>query len=247
MAEHLSDEEQIESLKRWLRENGMRIVVTVLIVVGGWFGWQQWQGYQERQAAKASLLFNEMMTLAEVTSLAELPEDDQQRIQDLANSLTEQYRGSQYARFANMLQARLAVEKDDYEAAAAALQSVVDDGGDRELQAVARLRLARLHLAQDQLAKALSLLQGEVPEGMAAQFAELRGDVHFAAGEHEAALAAYQTANDLVAAGSNRMLELKLNRVLPPEVNPVAAGSSVSGGDPAQDQTVETPEQESAK
>ena len=42
MAEDITEEEQIEALKRWCAENGMQTVLAVVLVTGGYFGWQFW-------------------------------------------------------------------------------------------------------------------------------------------------------------------------------------------------------------
>ena len=45
MAEHLTDEQQFESLKQWWKENGMQLVLLVVLAVGGWYAWQQSVSY----------------------------------------------------------------------------------------------------------------------------------------------------------------------------------------------------------
>ena len=42
MSDHLTDEEQVEKVKAWLKENGTSIVAGVVIGLGGIFGWQFW-------------------------------------------------------------------------------------------------------------------------------------------------------------------------------------------------------------
>ncbi len=46
MAEHLSEEEQLEALKRWLSENGTSTVVGVVLAISGYLGWGFWQDKQ---------------------------------------------------------------------------------------------------------------------------------------------------------------------------------------------------------
>ena len=38
MAEERTDEEQIEALKLWWAENGMKTIAAIVLVVGGYFG-----------------------------------------------------------------------------------------------------------------------------------------------------------------------------------------------------------------
>lgn len=217
MAQHFSDDEQLETLKRWWNDNGTQLLVTVVLVVGGWFGWQQWQGYREQQVADASAVYVELTELAGKSDIEDMSEEDRTRLSELAGLLREKHEGSQYARYADLMVARLAVAREDYETAETALRRVIDASGDDvELASIARLRLARVEMAQHDNAKALTLLELEVPQGMRALFAELRGDIHYQNGDLVAARAAYQAAlNDLTEAssGARPLLEFKLNRV----------------------------------
>lgn len=228
MAQHFSDDEQLETLKRWWKENGTQLLVTVVLVIGGWFGWQQWQGYREQQVADAAAIYGELIELADKSDIEDMSENDRTRLSELAGLLREQHEGSQYARYADLMIARLAVVREDFETAATALQRVIESSGDDiELASLARLRLARVEMAQDNNAKALALLELEVPQGMRALFAELRGDIHFKSGDSIAARAAYQAAlNNLAEAssGARPLLEFKLNRVQGDE--PLAASLS---------------------
>ena len=45
MEAYSSDQEQIDAIKNWLRENGMAIFVGVAVGFGGLYGWQYWQSY----------------------------------------------------------------------------------------------------------------------------------------------------------------------------------------------------------
>lgn len=49
MAYDLEEQEQIESLKHWWRDNGnviTWIAIVVLLAVAGWFGWKNWERKQ---------------------------------------------------------------------------------------------------------------------------------------------------------------------------------------------------------
>ena len=54
MADHLSEEEQIEAVKRWWAANGMQTILAAVLVVGGYFGWQYWEQEQQLQTDQAS-------------------------------------------------------------------------------------------------------------------------------------------------------------------------------------------------
>ena len=51
--------EQSELVQKWLRENGLSIVVGVAIGLVGIFGWQQWRKHQARIEGDASQLYQQ--------------------------------------------------------------------------------------------------------------------------------------------------------------------------------------------
>jgi predicted negative regulator of RcsB-dependent stress response len=217
LAQHLSDEEQLESLKRWWKENGAQLLIMVVVIIGSWFGWQQWQDYREQTAAAASAIYSDIMELASQRPVETLTEEDKARLQSLAGSLRVDYQGSQYAQYANMMLARMAVGDDELGKAAELLQEVIETSDDAELANVARIRLARVEIAKENYSRALEILAVDVPLAMASLFAELRGDVHYYLEDFGAARAAYQSAlTGLIENGdiSRPLLEFKLNRVL---------------------------------
>ncbi|RLA45672.1 MAG: hypothetical protein DRR06_06775 [Gammaproteobacteria bacterium] len=224
MAQHLSDEEQLESLKQWWKKNGTQLLLTVVLVVGGWFGWQQWQQSREQKAAQASIVYMEMIELAGQGAQEELTDENEKRLIELAESLRDDHGDSEYAQYATLMLARQAVLNDDLDAAAVALQTVIESSDDVELAGIARMRLARVEMARQNYTEGLTVLEVVAPPGMATLYAELRGDIYYLSDDYVAARAAYQSALNGLAEESNNvrpMLELKLNRVLAGEPAPV--------------------------
>ena len=56
-----TEDEQVEKLKTWLKENGMSIVFGVIIGVGGIGGYNYWNHYQQTRAAAASAQYAVVM------------------------------------------------------------------------------------------------------------------------------------------------------------------------------------------
>lgn len=221
MADYHADQEQLDALRRWWKQYGAPIALAVTLVVGGWFGWQQWQGAQARAAEAASLVYEEMM--AGITS-APLQDMDPKRLDALvatAQKLKTDYGGTQYARLAGLLLARLAVARDDLDTAATELRAVMGNSRDKELALIAQLRLVRVLTAQEKYDEALSLANAQVPDAMAGAFAEARGDIRLLRGETDAARADYQTALARLDSRDGllkSLLEIKLNQVQPVQI-----------------------------
>ena len=216
MAEHLSDEEQLEALKRWWKESGRQTLAVIAIALLGYFGWNGWQDHQQQQAEKASELYDQMMEAASVTPGNSLNDEQSAQVTYLAVSLQDQHAGSQYAHYAALMLAKLAVEKDDLDTAASELHGVMDDASEG-LSLIARLRLAKVEAARENYDKAIDLLQAADTKAMAAAYAEALGDIYYQQGKSGQAYKFYQDALAATAADDRTrpILELKINQVLP--------------------------------
>lgn len=215
MAEHLSEEEQLESLKRWWKENGLSTVILVVLAVGGYFGWDLWKGHRQAQAEAASTVYQSMMDVASIAPGESLSESKREQVIALAEQLKNDYSGTQYARYAAMLLARLAVEKDDLDTATQQLQWA-EKGADEGLSLIIKLRLARLEAARGNLDQAIDMLQGVEARTMASAYSEAIGDFQVLKGDKQAAYAAYQDALQKLVLNDNQtraIIELKLNHV----------------------------------
>jgi predicted negative regulator of RcsB-dependent stress response len=91
---------------------------------------------------------------------------------------------------------------------------------------VARLRLARVLIYRENYQEALQLLEVEDPGEFAARLNELKGDVHAAMGDVEAARSAYAQA--LTAPGAESVdrnfVQMKLNSLQTPSVAEAEGG-----------------------
>lgn len=212
MSTHLSDEEQLETLKRWWHEHGIQWVLIIVLGVGGWFGWQYWQDTREATAQAASLAYANLIALADESE--NLDEDRLATLHDMADNLREQFSSSLYADYTAMLQARLAVDAGDYQAAADYLRMVLDSRKDQATTLLARLRLARVLGSAGNAEEGLRVLEAVAPQDFAVQYAEVRGDLLMLNGDVDAAREAYQEAMEQAGPASlSPLLELKLNQL----------------------------------
>ncbi|MGQ0383999.1 MAG: YfgM family protein [Gammaproteobacteria bacterium] len=186
--EFLSEREQAEQLKQWLRVNWIWLFAGVALALGGYYGWRWWEARQSGRSLAAESRFSAMLE-----ALARNQREDGVRI---AGELTGQYADTPYADQAALVLARLDVEGGDLAAAAARLTQVMDSTRDPELRLVSRLRLARLQLAQGLHDAALATLDGAATPSVDARVAELRGDALLAKGDRAGALEAYRRAQE---------------------------------------------------
>lgn len=205
----LSEDEQWEALKRWLRVNGPSIAVMVVLAVAGYFGWQWWKDRQERQALMAGRLYDQVLT-----------DFDGDRLDAaLANieKLRTEHPKSVYVPAADLAAAHVYVTVGELEKAAVYLERVANTATDKPLRPIARLRLARVQAAQGSHDKALETLGTADMGPHQAAYLEVRGDVLFAKGDRAGALKEYEASRALLqqdAEGSEgvaRLLDLKIN------------------------------------
>ena len=124
MAELRTEEEQLEAIKRWWKENGTSLIAGVAIAAAGVFGWNTWQDYQANKAEAASMRYQQLLDL---TGQDNSNEQARQRATELVGEITDEHGQTLYADLARLLNARLAVEAGDRSRARSALEAVIED------------------------------------------------------------------------------------------------------------------------
>lgn len=202
MAELTTDDEKVEAIKKWWKENGTAVVAGIIIGLVAVFGWRAWVNHQEQVGQNASLAFEQLMMAA---SSGQTESAEKQ-----AGALADEHAGTPYAALADLALAKVRVEQDNLAGATEALRSAVAKAPDPSLATLAAFRLARVLIASDALDEAMSVIELHDDDGaFSADFAGLRGDIALAKGQTADARAAYEAA--LAGnAGLSRLIELKL-------------------------------------
>ncbi len=204
---HRTDEEQIEALKKWWGENGISVVGGIIIGLAAVFGWREWQDYQIAQAEAASDIYQKM--------IIEIRNEEKGKAMSFANQLLDEYPSTAYAIFSHLLLAKLDVESNELQSAIEHLQWVMDNTDENEYEHLARMRIARLLLAENKPAESLEILNTVDSDIFRASYEELRGDSYVKQGKTEEARNAYNQA--LTHAGTSRgdqsILEMKIGNL----------------------------------
>ncbi len=181
-----SEAEQMERAKSWLKTNGIWIIAGIAIGAGGLGGWRWYQERREHQAETASARYEELVDA--------FSRRDTVRGTTLLEELNREYAWTPYASLGTLIAARVQVEANELDKAAAGLKSVMDNAKDDELKMVARLRLARVQSALGKHDEALATLKVDDPGEFAPRLADTRGDVLLAKGDRDGALREYLAA-----------------------------------------------------
>lgn len=206
MAKHLDleEQEQIDQLKHFWAQYGNLITWALIVVLGGFAAWNGWNWWQRSQSIKAAALYDEI----ERASSAR----DAEKIERALADMKDKFGGTSFAAQSAMLAAQSLFEAGKPDGAKAALTWVADSGSDDSYKALARLRLAGVHLQAQAYDEALKVLESPMPEAYAALAADRRGDVLMAQGKGEEAKAQYQTAWDSMSdrAEYRQLVQVKL-------------------------------------
>ncbi|AKH20395.1 YfgM family protein [Sedimenticola thiotaurini] len=182
---NLSEEEQVEALKNWWKENGKSVIAGIVLGLGGVFGWQYWSQHQQQVTEQASQQFELLSNSVATNSPAVVSQ---------AEAIVTQYGQTPYAVFAALDLAKVKFQQGDVDGAKTQLQWVIAEAGDPSLQQIARLRLARLLLDQGALDEASALVAQAPADSFRGDFAELKGDIALQQGNPAAARQAYKEA-----------------------------------------------------
>jgi predicted negative regulator of RcsB-dependent stress response len=212
VAELKTEEEQLDAIKRWWKENGVSLIAGVAIAGAGILGWNTWQDYQANEAEAASMRYQQLINL---TAGTEPDEASIGQARELVVEIIDNHGKTLYADLARLIDARLAVTQGDQAGARDILTTVVDASGRDYVQGLARLRLSRLLIADGDAQAALSMLETGIPDSLAAERANVRGDALHALGNDDDANTAWQEALSLAEARDQPLygVQLKLDNL----------------------------------
>lgn len=205
MDDLLSEKEKIEQLRRWWKENGPFVIGGLVLGVLALSGWNYYQSWQIRQAEAAKATYDKL-------AIAVNNADADSSAVQLA-TLEADYAGTPYLDQGRLMMAKLHADAGRLDEAAAQLDAVTRETDDPELERIARMRLARVLLAEGDTDGALAALPLSGAGAFAAAFHELRGDILARRGETDAAREEYRVAlespgADVIDAGA---VQLKLD------------------------------------
>lgn len=186
MTDYLTEQEQIELLKNWIKQYGPPVILGIVVVLIAVSGWRYWQGYNDKILTHASGVYDEMLTLRAQNNTAGA------LIQ--TNKLLSHYPNTPYGQMAALMLARDATLKKNYPEAEKQLNWVIKHSNIASMRQIARLRLARLYVAQTKPQEALKALHKTDEKSFLGLIDEVRGDAYLAMKNTDAAKQAYQQA-----------------------------------------------------
>lgn len=200
-----NDDQEVELVKKFIKEYGPWIVAGLVIGLGSMFAWRNYQAVQVTNAETKTSTYQQLVDeLRRAETFAET---------DNANAALAELAGSSYAALTRLQLASIAVNDGELDEAAQLLATALTETSRLELKELISLRLARVHIAQGDYAGAAQVLKSVGSENFAALKAEVEGDLFFAQEQLSAAKVAYAQAVALSPLGANPLLQMKLDNL----------------------------------
>lgn len=179
----MTEQEQVELLKNWIKQYSLVILAGVALAMLVITGWRYWQQREFRINSHASAIFDEMLTLRAQNNL--------QATDVQADKLLTHYPKTVYSQIAALMTARDAVINHNYPVAEENLQWVLDHSKVTAFEEIARLRLARVYIAENRAQDSLRLLEVINDPAFNSLTNEIRGDAYLSLHQANEARAAY--------------------------------------------------------
>jgi predicted negative regulator of RcsB-dependent stress response len=190
LTEYLTEQEQIEILKNWIKQYSFVILGGVLIAGIAIFGWRYWQERQHKILSHASSVYDEMLTVR--------AQNNREATTIQAKKLFSHYSQTSYGQMAAFMLARNAIVNKNYAEAEKQLQWVVNHSHIPAIRQIARIRLARVFIANRKPEESIKLLDKIDDKTFNGLTNEVKGDAYVTMKNTNMARQSYQQAlNDL--------------------------------------------------
>jgi predicted negative regulator of RcsB-dependent stress response len=183
LSDYLTEQEQVELLKKWIKEYTPVVLAGFVIAMLAITGWRYWQQHQNNVLSHASSTYDEMIAMraqnnATGTALQ-------------AQKLLTHYPKTPYGDMAALAQARTAALAANIKEAKQQLNFVIKHDHSKAIQQIARIRLARLWLFENKPQEALDTLNTVSDTTFNGLIDEVRGDAYVAMHDTNHAREAY--------------------------------------------------------
>lgn len=205
---YTTEDEQVEALKKWWKENAKAIIAGLVLGLGIVFGWRTWVTYQQDRTERAAIAYEQLTQLVSKGDAGEARKEGARIMRD--------FEATPYAFLSALALAKIETDQGALASARARLEWALEHAPQDSYRHVARLRLARVMLAQGQGSQALALVTGQGNAAFEVQYKEVEGDIDMALGKPQQARAAYQAALKAAGAGPEQQrLQMKLDDLGP--------------------------------
>jgi len=182
-----TEEQQVEAIKKWFKEFGPTILAGVVIGLVGIFGFRYFTEQRELKMAETSDAYESVLSILK-------EQNDNEKFIAEASTFNIAYKDTIYSNLLSFQLAKLAVEATDLGTAAQHLRDILNNPQHGTVEHIARIRLVRVMIAQNEVDAALALIADAVGDDYRGVYEMLRGDIWLAKGDRNRARQAYEAA-----------------------------------------------------
>ncbi len=207
LTEYMTEQEQVQQIKNWLKQYGLTIIAGIAIALIITSGWRYWQNYRNKILTHASGVYDEMLAArAQGNSIGAIVQ---------AKKLLKNYSNTPYSQMAAFMLARDAVLKKDYPEALNQLNWVIAHSKDKSMREIARLRIARILIADNKPQDSIDSLKKIDDQNFIGLILEIKGDAYLALNDKTAARTSYEQALKELPNGevTRPILQMKLDNL----------------------------------
>jgi predicted negative regulator of RcsB-dependent stress response len=197
-----TEEQQVESIKKFWSDNGNAIIAGLAIGFSGFIGLNYYNDHKLQQELNTSEAYQTMI---------EEGAENGTEFEAAGNAFIAEYSASSYAMLTAIGLAKEAAEKQDWVKAETYLNTAIEKSVDDGIKAIVTERLARVQLQLEKYEQALVTLTPKLPASFDASVEEIKGDIYFKQGKKSLARNAYQASIDFATEGTNPALQMKLD------------------------------------
>lgn len=204
MEVYTNESDQIDAIKRFFANNGVALIVGLVIGIGGVFGWNYWQSHKTNVLQESAQKYENIS--------AQLHSGSAQGIEAAQKFAAET--NDVYSAMMGLELAQISVDKGELANAQKALTDALAKATSVDMKDLINFRLARIQLAQDNAEGAIASVANIQGKSWQAAAQDVRGDALLHKGDKAGAKAAYT--QGLESDGSQALrgiLTLKLNNV----------------------------------
>lgn len=186
MDDLLSEKEQIDKMRVWWSDYGYYVIAGIVLGAAVLFAINYYESSLRESQLEASALYD---TLAD-----HIVEGRVEAAENAAGRLASEFADSAYAPQSHLALARLYMDQNRDQDAADTLRELIASNADEVFRQMARVRLAKILLYQDQPEEVLELLGSTHSDAFDARYAEAEGDAYAELNRYDEAREAYQRA-----------------------------------------------------
>lgn len=208
---NMSEREQLGAIRDWWKRYGNFTIIVFIIALAGNIGWNFYKKRHESHSEYASMLYTRMLTSYALSNT--------KAMKTQADYLVKNFPHVPYASLANFTLVKQLVNDGKLSDALTKLNDVIEREHSTRLVQIARIRKARILLAQEKTKDAINTLNTIDEKSFMPLINEVRGDIYVAQGELVKARTEYQAALKALPMGEvNRsLLQMKFDQISGPD------------------------------